>query len=50
MSFSTLSISNKPIENKTNREAKPSCGEEKIKAIVPYKTVPIKEVTFPEKE
>ena len=33
MSLSTFSINNKPIENKTNREAKPSCGEEKIKAI-----------------
>ena len=30
MSLLTFSINNKPIENKTNSDAKPSCGEEKI--------------------
>ena len=49
-SLSTFIKIKNPIRNNIIKEAMPNLGEEKIYAIVPYKTGPKNEVTFPEKE
>tara|TARA_B100000686_G_C16601483_1_gene868894 strand:+ start:953 stop:1108 length:156 start_codon:yes stop_codon:yes gene_type:complete len=50
ISLSTFINIINPKANNIIKEAIPALGEENMYEIVPYKTGPIKAVTFPEKE